>query len=96
MSAKLLVAHPRIGQPALQQQRAADQRHQAAGAAGDHRQLLLHVDRQEGLIHPVRRQHAEEVAREDADNADVKQVGRQPHALLSSIWLEPARQLYCP
>ena len=72
-------ANARAQQTTLEQQQAAHQRHHAAGAARNHRHLLLHVDRQEGFVHPVRRQHTEKVAGKDPENPDMKQVRSQIH-----------------
>ena len=47
---------------------------QAEEAAGDHGQQLLGAGAQEGLVDEVRRQHADEVAEEQEQHADVEQV----------------------
>ena len=73
--------HARAEQTTLEQQQAANKGHHAAGTARDHRHLLLHVNRQPRFIHPVRRQHPEEVTGKNAQNPDVEQVRRDVHPL---------------
>ena len=71
--------HARAEQTTFQQQQATDQSHHAAGTASDHRHLLLHLNRQPRFIHPVRRQHPQEVTGKNPQNTDVEQVRAHMH-----------------
>jgi len=73
--------HARAEQTTFQQQQTAHQTQHAAGTAREHGHLLLHFDRQPGFIHPVRRQHPEEVAGKNTEDPQVEQVRRQVHPL---------------
>ena len=73
MSAPVVVARTR----GLNRRRFSSNRpptgHHATGATGEHRHLLLHVNRQPRFVHPVRGQHPE-VTGENPQNPDVEQV----------------------
>ena len=66
--------HAWAEQTSFQQQQTTHQGHHATGAAGNHRHLLLHFNRQPRFVHPVRGQHPQEVAGENSQNPDVEQV----------------------
>ena len=73
ISAVVEVARIRgVGQAAHQQADTAYQRQHAADAAKDHGHQLLLGHRQEPRVDPVWGQHAKEMAKEDAENADTK------------------------
>ena len=65
-------ANSRVGQAAHQQADTAYQGQHAAYAAKDHGHQLLLGHRQEPRVDPVWGQHAKEMAKEDAENADMK------------------------
>jgi outer membrane murein-binding lipoprotein Lpp len=68
-----------VAQTAMDQQQQADQADAAQRAAGDHGQhLLLRGRHAQGMDDLGRRQHAEEVPEEQADDAQVEQVGARP------------------
>ncbi len=70
----------RIGQPAMQKQRRADQCRRSGDASYDHcRQLLEHMRHAHGLDHPERGQKADEMPDEQHQHAKVEQVGPDHH-----------------
>lgn len=66
--------HAWAKQTTFEQQHATHETHQARRAAANHCHLLFHFNRQPRFIHPVRRQHTEEVTGEDPQNPEVEQV----------------------
>ena len=71
--------HAWAEQTTLQQQHAANQTQHTAGTTSKHRHFLFHFNRQPGFIHPVRRQHTEEVTDKNPQNTDMEQVRCQVH-----------------
>ena len=69
-------ADARVEQPAMHQQRNADETHDAGNAAdADRHPLLEGVRNAERLEDPDRRQQAAEMAEEDDQDADMEQIG---------------------
>ena len=69
-----------VEQPAVQQQRQADEADGAGDAAGDDREQLLLLRRDEQRVDRRRRQQADRVAEEQEQDAEVEQV-RAPEQL---------------